>query len=124
MSKERREQQRFSIRTNATVTLRHTTEEAEVIPSVAANISSGGAFLTTSHPFALAAKVKVEFYLGIADLKRLMFILSEESLRQIEGERFWVSANAIVIRREKDGVAVIFDTDYQFTPMQSRGARE
>jgi hypothetical protein len=66
----------------------------------------------------MAAKVKVEFLLSFDDVKRLKFILSVESLKNLTGKNLWVSATAIVIRQETDGVGIIFDTDYQFTPMR------
>ena len=118
MSIERREQQRFLLNLQAKISYRHLEDQAPVIDTVAANISSGGAFLQTTHKFPMAAKVKVEFYLGIDDLKKLRFILSMESLKQLTGTHTWVSANGIVIRQEPDGVGIIFDTDYQLTPMQ------
>jgi len=119
MSIERREQQRFSLNLQAKISYRHVEDQAPVIDTVAANISSGGAFIQTSHKFPMAAKVQVEFYLTIDDLKRLRFILSMESLRQLTGKNIWVTANGIVIRQEPHGVGIIFDTDYQLTPMQT-----
>lgn len=95
-----------------------------VLDTVAANISSGGAFIQTTHDFPMAAKVKIEFYVSLADLKRLRFILSMESLRQLANQNIWVIAHGIVIRRETDGVGIIFDTDYQLTPMQTPGTAQ
>jgi len=115
---EKREQQRFFLNLQAKISYRHRKDQAPMIDTVAANISSSGAFLRTSHEFPLAAKVAIEFYLSIADLKKLRFILSMESLKQLTGSHIWVSANGIVIRREQDGVGIIFDTDYQLTPMR------
>jgi c-di-GMP-binding flagellar brake protein YcgR len=119
MSSERREQERFSINMDAKIAYRHAEDQSEVIDTVAANISSGGAFLTTSHPFPLATKVQVEFYLSTDELKKLKFILSVDSLKQLKENHLWVTAKGIVIRQEENGVGVIFDTDYQFTPMTS-----
>ncbi len=115
---ERREQQRFSLNLEAKISYRHREDQPPVIDTVAANISAGGAFLTTSHAFPLAAKVAVEFYISIADLKKLRFILSMESLKRLTGSHTWVKANGIVIRREQDGIGIIFATDYQLTPMR------
>jgi len=117
MPTEQREQQRFCLNLQAKISYRHREDQPPVIDTVAANISSGGAFLRTSHEFPLAAKIAIQFYIGIADLKKLRFILSMESLKQLTGSHTWVSANGIVIRREQDGVGIIFDTDYQLTPM-------
>lgn len=119
MSIERREQKRFSLNLQAKISYRHSTDHAPVIETVAANISSGGAFVQTGHKFPLAAKIKIEFYLSIEDLKRLRFILSLDSLKQLTSKKIWVSASGIVIRQEPEGLGIIFDTDYQFTPMHS-----
>ena len=119
MSIERREQKRFSLNLQAKISYRHVEDQSPVIDSVAANISSGGAFVQTTHKFPMAAKVKVEFHLSFDDLKRLRFILSMEGLKQLTGKNFWVSANGIVIRQEASGVGIIFDTDYQLTPMET-----
>ncbi len=118
MSEERREQERFFLNLQAKISYRHTEDNSEVIDTVAANISSGGAYLTTSHPFPLAAKVKIEFNLSVEDLKKLKFILSMESLKKLTDSNLWVSTNAIVIRQQENGVGVIFDTDYQIIPMK------
>ncbi len=118
MPSDKRTQERFSLNLQARISYRHREDQMPVIDTVAANISAGGAFLQTSHPFPMAAKVKVEFLLSFDDVKRLKFILSMESLKNLTGKNLWVSATAIVIRREVDGVGIIFDTDYQFTPMR------
>ncbi|MBU1566885.1 MAG: PilZ domain-containing protein [Proteobacteria bacterium] len=118
MSSNKRIQERFSLNLQAKISYRHSEDHLPVIDTVAANISSGGAFLRTPHPFPMAAKVRVEFLLSFDDVKRLKFILSVESLKNLTGKSLWVSATAIVIRQETDGVGIIFDTDYQFTPMR------
>lgn len=118
MPSDKRIQERFSLNLQARISYRHSEDQLPVIDTVAGNISSGGAFLRTSHPFPMAAKVQVEFLVSFDDLKRLKFILSVESLKNLTGKHLWVSATAIVIRREADGIGIIFDTDYQFTPMR------
>lgn len=118
MSIERREQQRFSLNLQARISCRHIEDQPPVIDTVAANISSGGAFVKTDHKFPMASKVKIEFNLGLEDLKKLRFILTMESLKQFTGKTIWVSVSGIVIRQEKDGVGLIFDKNYQLTPMQ------
>lgn len=119
MSIERREQKRFSLNLQAKISYRHVNDDLPAIDTVAANVSAGGAFIETSHQFALAAKVKIEFFVDVDDLKRLRFILSMESLKKLSGHsKIWVVANGIVIRQEESGVGIIFDTDYQLTPMK------
>ena len=124
MSIDKRSQERFSRNIQARITYRHHAEQMPVIDTVTANISSGGAFLETTHPFPLAAKVKIEFLLDFDDIKRLKFILSLESLKSLTGKTVWVCATAVVIRKETGGVGIIFDTDYQFTPMRPPHSEE
>ena len=62
--------------------------------------------------------MKLEFHLNFDDLKKLKFILSMDSLRKLTGKKVWVTTTGIVIRQEETGVGVIFDTDYQLTPMK------
>lgn len=119
MTENRREQERYSLHLQAKISYRHTKDAATVYDTVAANISAGGAFLTTSHDFPIASKVKIEFYLNVDDLKRLKFIISLDTLKKLTSKYTWVVARGIVIRKEGKGVAVIFDTNYQLTPMQS-----
>jgi c-di-GMP-binding flagellar brake protein YcgR len=115
---ERRQHQRFSLNLQARITYRHAGQEAPVVDTVAADISAGGAFVRTSHPFPLAAKIGIDFHISQDDLHRLKFILSRESLQQLAGGNIWVQATGIVIRREPEGVAIIFDADYQLTPLK------
>ena len=117
MPQEKRQQERFTLNLQARITYRHAGEAAPVVDTVTANISAGGAFLKTAHPFPVAAKIGIEFYLSLDDLHRLKFILSMESLQQLTGKNIWVRATGIVIRREPNGIGVIFDTDYQLTPL-------
>jgi hypothetical protein len=117
MPQEKREQERFTLNLHARISYRHSEEKSPVIETVAANIAAGGAFLKTAHPFPMAAKILVEFFLSVDDLKKLRFILSLESLKQVIGRNLWVRASGIVIRRETDGIGIIFDTDYQLTPI-------
>lgn len=117
MSTNRREQERFSLNLQAKISYRHVVDQPPVIDTVAANISSGGAFITTDHRFPLASKVTIKFYLKVSDLQKLKFILSVASLKQIKGDHTWVSATGIVIRQTDEGAGIIFDTDYQITPL-------
>lgn len=119
MSIERRDQERFSLNLQARISYRHIKEQAPEIVTESANISSGGIFVKTGHKFPISSKVRIELYLSLEDLRKLKFILSMESLKQLTTPKFWVSTTGIVIRQEEDGVGIIFDTDYQLTPMHS-----
>jgi len=117
MATNRREQERYFLNLQAKISYRHSKDQSQVIDTVAANISSGGAFLATDHQFPMASKVDIKFYLSVEDLRKLKFILSMDSLRQIRGGHTWVNTTGIVIRKTEEGVGIIFDTDYQLTPM-------
>lgn len=118
MSRERRIQERFSLNLKARISCQFFDEApTDSIETVAANISAGGAFLQTRQTLPLSSKVQIEFILSFEDLKRLKFILSMSTLLSTSGKDVWVKASGIVIRQEDHGVAVIFDQNYQLTPM-------
>ncbi len=117
MSSDKREQKRFSVNVQAKISYRHTKDTPEVVETAAADISPSGVFLVTPHTFPMASKVLVEFYLHLDDLKRLKFILSVETLKKLTSDQIWVRASGIVIRQAENGVGIIFDTNYQLTPM-------
>lgn len=118
MSIERRDDERFSLNLKAKLSYRHVSDNSPVFDTVAANISAGGVFLETNEQIAMASKVRLEFYLNIAEVKMLKFILSEESIKKIKNSGVWVTATGVVIRQEENGIGVIFDTDYQVMPIK------
>lgn len=117
MSSERRTQERFFLNLQAKISAETKDFSSPVIETVAANISSGGAFLETTHHFPIASKVHMEFLVTYEDLKKLRFILSFESLKKLADNKVWINATGIVIRKEAHGVAVIFESNYQLTPL-------
>jgi hypothetical protein len=124
-SQERRQQQRFFL--DLQVKISTETKTGEVLfheETTTANISSGGAFILTDHKFSLASTVQLEFFLAFEDLEKLRFILSVASLRAAyKGKHVWVKATGVVIRTEEKGIGIIFDTDYQISPMQPSESR-
>ena len=118
-SQERRQQQRFSL--DLQVKISAETRTGEVLfheETTTANISSGGAFIRTDHKFPLAGTIQLEFCLALEDQKKLHFILSVAGLRAYKEKHVWVKARGVVIRTEEKGVGIIFDTDYQISPLQ------
>lgn len=116
---ERRTHKRFSVDLQATIC---TTDDAGEIrfteETIIANISPGGAFIHTTRDLPLGGKVLIEFQLSFEYLEKLRFILSAESLLACRNRQVKVKASGVVIREEKNGCAVIFDTDYQIHPLQ------
>lgn len=114
---EQRLQERFSLHLPVRVSIDTESGTEVQFETFTANVSSGGAFISTTDPLPIACKIYLEFYIAFRDLKKLRFILSLESLRQFEGKPVWVKATGVVIRHETDGMAVIFDDDYQLSPL-------
>jgi c-di-GMP-binding flagellar brake protein YcgR len=114
---DRREQERFSLHLETRIMAESGTGITPLLEFVTADISAGGAFIETSHPLPMASKVRVEFFLSLDELAQLRFILARESLKAWQGERAWVSATGVVIRVEGSGIAVIFDQNYQVSPI-------
>ena len=114
---EQRLQERFSLHLPVRVSAVPEDARGPKLQSLTANISAGGVFITTEKPLPIACRVRLEFQINLEDLKRLRFILSQDSLRRFEGKPVWVKAAGIVIRHEPDGMAVIFEEAYQLSPL-------
>jgi hypothetical protein len=118
MPRERRLQERFVLNRKARVSYRFIDEASSTaIETVAANISSGGAFLEITKRLPLSSKVQVELLLSLDELKKLKFILPMKALKSVTAGQVWVKTSGVVIRSETGGVAVIFDQNYQISPM-------
>lgn len=116
---ERRVQKRLSMRLQARLCVEYEPDQiTEREETVTVNISSGGALLLTEQKLPLASKVHLEFHVNLEELKKLRFILSVDSLRSSVDKKIWVKATGIVIRTQGDGVGIIFDQDYQLSPME------
>ncbi len=116
---ERRDQERFSLQLKVKFSTKSDIEEKKTKQeTIAANISSGGILLVTRQQLPLASKVYLEFLIGIDDLKKLRFILSLDRLKSISGKKTWVKATGIVIRCDEKGLGIIFDQDYQLSPLE------
>jgi len=116
---ERREHERFSLRLQTKIMAESGTGVTPLLEFVTADISAGGAFIQTSRPLPIASRVRLEFFLSLDELAQLRFIVASESLKVWRGERAWVTATGVVIRADKDGVAIIFDHNYQVSPIRS-----
>lgn len=115
---DRREQERFSLHLQTKIMAESGTGTTPLLEFVTADISAGGVFIETSRPLPMASKVRLEFFLSLDELAKLRFILARESLKVWQSERAWVTASGVVIRVEEKGVAVIFDQNYQVSPIK------
>ncbi|MDO8946740.1 MAG: PilZ domain-containing protein [Desulfocapsaceae bacterium] len=118
VQEDRREQKRLSLSLQTKVTAESRTGSTPLLEFVTADISAGGAFIATSSPLPIASKVCLEFFLSLEELAQLRFVVAKESLKVWEGERAWVTATGVVIRVDKEGAAVIFDQNYQISPIR------
>lgn len=116
---ERRLHERFSIQIQAKMTAETLSGKTPMMEFLTADISAGGAFIKTEHPLPLASKVRLEFLLSLEDLQTLKFVLALETLKAWKGKRIWVSASGIVTRSAEDGMGIMFDENYQISPMDS-----
>ncbi|MDD3814879.1 MAG: PilZ domain-containing protein [Desulfocapsaceae bacterium] len=119
VQEERREQKRLSLSLQTKVTAESRTGSTPLFELVTADISASGAFIATSNPLPIASKVRLEFFLSLEELAQLRFVVAKESLKAWEGERAWVTATGVVIRVDKKGSAIIFDQNYQISPIRS-----
>lgn len=120
-SHDRRIQKRFSLDIQAKLSADKSSSGKMISEeTMATNISAGGAFVVTQHRIPLASKVYLEFLVDYEQLKKLRFILSLESLKSFTGKKIWVKATGIVIRQEDRGLGIIFDQDYQLSPMDGQ----
>lgn len=119
VQEDRREQERFSLRLQTKIRAESRTGATPLLEFVTADISASGAFIATSRPLPIASKVRMEVFLSLEELAQLRFVLAKESLKVWQEERAWVTVTGVVIRVENNGVAVIFDQNYQISAIRS-----
>jgi c-di-GMP-binding flagellar brake protein YcgR len=101
--KERRKLERYQLRVPTTIELADETGKKETLRLETKDISADGAYLVSSGFIAEGAHVKLEMVLSVDRLKELIGSKKKVELR-MEGK---------VIRREPNGVAVLFEKKYQ-----------
>ena len=117
--KERRLHERYSIQIQTKMTAETLSGKTPMMEFLTADISAGGAFIKTDHPLPLVSKVRLEFLLSLENLQSLKFVLSLDTLKSWKGKRVWVSASGIVTRTADDGMGIMFDDNYQISPMDT-----
>ena len=118
---EQRAHKRYSLRIQCKMTAETLSGKTPMMEYLTANISAGGAFIETETPLPLASKVRLEFLLSLEDLETLKFIVSLDTLKAWKGKRIWISASGIVARHEASGMGIMFDENYQISPMETSG---
>ncbi len=116
---EQRAHPRYSMRIQCKITAETLSGKTPMMAFRTANISTGGAFVETDTPLPLASKVSLEFLLSLEDLQTLKFILSLETLKSWKSKRVWINASGIVARHDTGGMGIMFDENYQISPMET-----
>lgn len=101
--KERRKLERYQLRVPTTIELADETGRREKITLQTKDISADGAFFDSIKPIAEGMHLKLEMVLSVERLKELIGADKKVELR-LEGT---------VIRKDPDGIAVLFDKKYQ-----------
>jgi len=121
---DQRLQKRFSMKLPVRVLTGSKTDLIVCFEGVIANISSGGAFIATDSPLPISSRVHLEFLISLQELKKLKFVLSFDTLRRYKDRPVWVKASGVIIRHERDGMAIIFDDDYMLSPLEAAEPKE
>jgi len=116
-----RAHQRYPLQIQCKMTAETLSGKTPVMEFLTANVSAGGAFVETDTPLPLASKVCLEFLLALEDLQTLKFIVSLDTLKSWKGKRVWISASGIVARHDEAGMGIMFDENYQISPMETGG---
>lgn len=117
MIDNQRYQERYLLKIPVRVAAQDFSKKPPTVDATMSNISSGGMHIETDQDFPMASKMYLEFSLAFEELHKLQFVLSLDSLRKFSGKKVKVRATGIVIRVQKGGSGIIFDTDYQLYPL-------
>lgn len=114
----KREQERFAFSFPVKLVAESGSGVTPALEFAIINISANGAFIATNRLLPVASKVRLEFFLSLEELAQLRFVVAEESLKVWQGERAWVAATGVIIRADADGIALVFDQNYQLFPIR------
>lgn len=114
---DKRAHERFYLNIPVKIASRPFSEQPPFINGTLVNISSGGVFISALLDLPIATKIYLEFELNLEELSKLQFFLSLKNLKKYNGKQVQLHTTGVVIRVEKEGSAIIFDTDYTLTPL-------
>ncbi|UCG11137.1 MAG: PilZ domain-containing protein [Deltaproteobacteria bacterium] len=103
--KERRRYERFSLELPAKLEIVTQGEDTQTFDLSTSDISAGGAFFPTKHPFPQGTNIQI----------RLTVV--SDRLRQLTRAEGYVEVGGTVVRSEPAGMAVCFDETYQFASL-------
>jgi c-di-GMP-binding flagellar brake protein YcgR len=99
---DKRQSKRITASVPARIELIDAQQEQEPIDLLTTDLSAGGVFFHSVNPLSKGAKVKIEIVLPVHKMN-------------ISGGTgpYLIKAKGSVLRSQKDGMAIIFDEDYQ-----------
>jgi len=100
----RRKFERYDLQFPASI---QTTGEERPLKLYTRDISANGAFFCTAYPLEQGIKVAIEI------------IIENETLKKLTGHESCIKISGIVIRCEKEGMAVSFDGHEKIMPLRS-----
>jgi c-di-GMP-binding flagellar brake protein YcgR len=99
---EKRKFKRIRTKVPAKIELVDSQQEADFVNLLTIDISAGGVYLQADPPLPEGTKVKLDIILPLDKLR----------LSKVSGH-YLIKAKGKVLRCKKDGMAIIFDEDYQ-----------
>ena len=102
---EKRKMERFSLQLLARLSVKGGDGDRDSIELLTRNISAGGAFIQIDRPFKVGTQLDIEV------------IFPLDRIKKVEGEMAFIKVNGSVIRSDTEGMAIIFDEDYQILPL-------
>ena len=102
---DERSDRRFLLDLPATVSVKKASLAEKPLELKTANISSGGAFFQTPYFLPVGTRVKIDLEIAIDEVKK------------IKNRKALIKLSGVVIRSQKDGMAVSFSKKYKITPL-------
>jgi hypothetical protein len=103
---EKRKLERYSLKLPAWISLTDENGKRRTIEFFTANVSAGGAFIDTNTPLSIGTKVDIDIFLSINKLEKL------------GGKKSRIGVTGSVIRTEPTGMALMFDKQFQISPLK------
>lgn len=105
---EKRKYERFDLRLSGKI-IAVDSGHAEVLDVVTNDVSAGGAFVHTTKPIAVSARVK------------LILTVASEKLKELTGAQGLMKVAGTVVRSSIEGMAICFSEEYELVPIPAPG---
>ena len=109
---ERRKLERFELHAPVRFEVENPDNTRDEYELTTRDLSSGGAFLYSSHRFPEGAKARMEILISLEALRKLMGEKNRASVR-VKGK---------VIRSDPNGIAIRFESSYKITALENNNS--